>query len=297
VRYPRRIERRSLPILTSKRLFTAASLTLFAYMPAASEQPSDVAPQPAPTVRLALVNTPQDVLETLLPGFQEESGVRAEIVYSGQDPFAVAKEGKADLVIAHYGHRGVETFVSGGYGRWPRAVFANQVALIGPSSDPAGVRGMTDAAKAFRQIAAKSKFLTSDNPGSKYIEDILWNAAGRPPKGDWYLDPKLRNRQAVEAAAQRGAYVLWGVPPFLRLKRESPIDLQPLVVHDPLFERIMVSIVVDDAKVSGANASAATRLQEYLLAPTTQAAVRAFRYPELDQQVWWPAGRHNESRE
>ena len=45
------------------------------------------------------------------------------------------------------------------------------------------------------------------------------------------------------------------------------------------------------------DAGAATRLQEYLLAPATQAAIRAFRYPELDQQVWWPAGRHNESRE
>jgi tungstate transport system substrate-binding protein len=280
-----------------KQFFTAASLLLLAGLPAARAQPSDDAPQPAPAVRLALVNTPLDVLETLLPGFQEESGVRAEVVYSGQDPFAVAKEGKADLVIAHYGHPGVEPFILGGYGRWPRAVFANQIALLGPASDPAGVRGMTDAAKAFRQIAAKSKFVTSDNPGSKYVEDILWYAAGRPPKGEWYLDPKLRNRQAVEAAAKSGAYVLWGIPPFMRLKREGTIDLQPLVVHDPLFERIMVSIVVDDAKVPGVNASAATRLQEYLLAPATQAAVRAFRYPDFDQQVWWPAGRHNESRE
>jgi tungstate transport system substrate-binding protein len=171
------------------------------------------------------------------------------------------------------------------------------MALLGPSSDPAGVRGMTDAAKALRQIAAKSKFLTSDSAGSKYIEDILWDAAGRPPKGDWYLDPKLPHRQAVEAAAKRGAYVLWGVPPFLRLKREGPIDLQPLVVHDPLFQRIMVAIVVDDGKVPGVNANAATRLQDYLLAPATQAAIRAFRYREFDQQVWWPAGRHNESRE
>jgi tungstate transport system substrate-binding protein len=173
------------PIRAIKQLIAAVSVALVASLPAARAQPSDVAPQPTPTVRLALVNTPRDVLETLLPGFQDESGVRAEIVYSGQDPFAFAREGKADLVIAHYGHHGVETFVSGGHGRWPRAVFANQIALLGPSADPAGVRGMTDAAKALRQIAAKSKFLTSDSPGSKYIEDILWNAAGRPPKGDW----------------------------------------------------------------------------------------------------------------
>src|SRR3954470_9067221 len=94
-------------------------------------------------VRLAMVNVPDDVVRPLLAEFAA-SGMRAEIVYTGNDPFAVAREGKADLVIVHYGHEGVEPFVTGGYGLWPRAVFANQIALLGPSNDPAHVRGLTD---------------------------------------------------------------------------------------------------------------------------------------------------------
>ena len=75
------------------------------------------------------------------------------------------------------------------------------------------------------------------------------------------------------------------------------MNLEPLVVGDPLFQRIMVSIVVDSKKVPGVNADGARAFERYLLAPATQAQVRTFRYPDFDQQAWWPAGRHNNARE
>ena len=249
------------------------------------------------TVRLALVNVPDDVVRPLLSDFKQNN-FEAEIVYTGKDPFAVARKGKADLVISHYGHEGVQPFVSTGLGLWPHPVFANQMALLGPASDPAHVRGLTDAAEAFRRIAQnKSPFLVNGAAGAKYLEEMLWISAGQPAKGDWYIVRDSEGQQAVRAAAQRGAYVLWGLPPFLRLKRQTPIDLEPLVIGDPVFQRIMVSIVVNPKKVEGVNFEGAKAFQSYLIAPATQARIRAFRYPELDQQAWWPAGRHNSAHE
>ena len=249
-------------------------------------------------VRLALVNVPDEVLKPLLPDFQKQTGLRAEIVYTGSDPFSAGREGKADLVISHYGHEGVEPFVTAGLGLWPHPVFANQMALLGPPADPAHVRGMIDAAEAFRRIAAnKSPFLTNNGAGAKYLEEILWTSAGVREKGAWYLDLKSEGRKAAQDAAQKGAYVLWGLPPFLRLKRQGPIELAPLVVGDPIFQRIMVSIVVNPAKVAGVNASGAKAFQEFLISPPIQARIRAFRYPDFDQQSWWPAGRHNNAQE
>jgi len=250
------------------------------------------------SVRLAMVNVPDDVVRPLLPDFQKQTGRSAEIVYTGNDPFAVAREGKADLVISHYGHEGVQPFVTGGFGLWPHPVFANVYALIGPPGDPAHVRGLTDAVEAFRRIAqTKSTFVVDDLAGAKYIENILWSNAGLSPAGDWYLDLKVAGREAVQAADQRGGYTLFGLPPFLRLKRQRAMNVEPLVVGDSLFQRIMVSIVVDPKKVSGVDADGARAFERYLLVPTTQARVRAFRYPDFDQQAWWPAGRHNNARE
>jgi ABC-type tungstate transport system permease subunit len=90
---------------------------------------------------------------------------------------------------------------------------------------------------------------------------------------------------------------LWGLPPFLRLKRAEPIALEPLVTAAPELQRIMVSIVVNSAKVPGANEAGARAFEAFLLTAKIQAWIRAFRYPDLDQQAWWPAGRHNNARE
>jgi ABC-type tungstate transport system permease subunit len=68
------------------------------------------------TVRLALVNVPDELLKPLLPEFQKQTGLRAEIVYTGSDPFGIAREGKADLVLSHYGREGAEPFLNAGYG-------------------------------------------------------------------------------------------------------------------------------------------------------------------------------------
>ena len=260
-------------------------------------RPASVASQPS-RVRLAMVNVPEDVLRPLLPDFQKQTGQSAEIVYTGNDPFAVARDGKADLVISHYGHEGVEPFVTDGAGLWPHPVFANQMALLGPPSDPAHVRGLTNTSEAFRRIAAtKSRFVANNSAGAKYLEEIFWTEAGIRDKGDWYVDTTSQGPQAARDAAASGAYVLWGLPPFLRLKRQTPMDLEPLVVGDSVLQRIMVAMVVNPKKVPGVNADGANAFQNYLIAPTTQAQIRAFRYPDFNQQAWWPAGRHNNARE
>jgi tungstate transport system substrate-binding protein len=261
-----------------------------------------LAQSPAPpqggTVRLALVNVPDEILKPMLPDFQKQTGFKAEIVYTGNNPYSVAREGKADLVISHYGHEGVEPFVTEGLGLWPHPVFANQMVLLGPPSDPAHIRGLTSAAEALRLIAeSKSPFVVNNGTGAKYLEEILWTSVGIKEKGSWYLNLKSEGRKAAQDAAQKGAYVLCGLPPFLRLKRQGPLDLIPLVVGDPILQRIMVSIIVNPKKIEGINLDGAKAFQEFLIAPATQARIGAFRYPDFDQQAWWPAGRHNNAGE
>lgn len=274
------------PVMRASLLIVGAGLVLYLSHTRVTSQPA--------TVRVALVVTPEDVLRPLLPDFEMQTGHRAEIVFTGQDPYAVARNGIADVVISHYGHPGVEPFVMEGFGLFPRTVFANQAVLLGPPSDPAQIRGLADAVEGFRRIAqTQSSFLVNNSSGIKYLEDILWEGAGRPEKGSWYIDMGLDRQQAVQAADQRGAYVLFGLVPFLRLQRQRPLNLEPLILNDPLFPRIMVSVVVNPDQVPGVNVEGAQALQTYLMAPATQARIRAFRYPGLDHQGWWPAGRHN----
>jgi ABC-type tungstate transport system permease subunit len=114
-------------------------------------------------------------------------------------------------------------------------------------------------------------------------------------KGSWFVDPNLKGPDAIKAASDRGGYTLWGVTPFQQLKKQSQNDLQPMVVADPLLQRIMVAIVVNPQKVHGVNEKGASALQRYLLVPAVQAKIRAFRVSGYTQQLWWPAGRNNET--
>lgn len=248
-------------------------------------------------IRVMSVVTPNDsgLLPALFPDFERESGYRVQLS-TAEDVYGPAKGGKADLVISHYGHTDVNTFVLGGYGGWPLAVFFNQVALVGPPNDPAGIRGLTDAAEAFRRIAqTQSPFVVNDIEGMRYLGDVLWAAVGEPVKGTWFVDPNVRGADAIQATSDRTGYTLWGITPFQQLKKRSQNDLQPMVVSDPLLQRIMVSIVVNPQKVHGVNQKGAGALQRYLLEPATQAKIRAFRVSGYNQQLWWPAARNNET--
>lgn len=253
-------------------------------------------------LRVAVVNTPDVLLDGLIATFQRESGYRV-VLQITEGVYDLARNGMADLVIAHYGHPGTEAFVSEGLGRWPRMVFSNQAALVGPASDPAGIRGLTDAAEAFHRIAQRgSGFLVNNAPTERYLAEVLWHASGAPPRSSWQLDLGLRGQAAIEMASQRGAYTLWGIVPFVRFKQQRleqqrPLDLDALVVGDPIFQRVMVSIVVKPTRISATDEEGALAFERFLLEPRTQARIRQFRHHGLSEQTWWPAGRNNAGAE
>jgi hypothetical protein len=76
----------------------------------------------------------------------------------------------------------------------------------------------------------------------------------------------------------------------LRAHRQHGFALEPLVLGDPLLQRLMVTVVV---KLPGTNLEGARALQAHLLAPSTQARIRTTRYPTDEHVTWVPAGRHN----
>jgi tungstate transport system substrate-binding protein len=245
-------------------------------------------------VRIASVPTAVEgnLLPTLVADFEKVSPYRIELV-TNPDLYTAARAGKVDLAISHYGHRDAEQFVIDGLGEWPRMIFSNQMALVGPPGDPARIRGLEDAAEAFKQIAAtKSPFVINELDGIRYLVEILWHAAGKPDRTGWLRDHKQED--ALREAAKLGAYTFWGLTPFLRTRRHEPIPLEPLVLADPLLQRMLVAIVVKPGPTVGVNVDGARAFQQFLLAPTTQARIRQIPYSDEQPVVFWvPAGRHN----
>jgi tungstate transport system substrate-binding protein len=271
--------------------FTACSLLFLTCGGSAASEPGD-----DDVLRLAVVNTPQfsGLLDSLLPDFERQTGIEVEIS-SGSDVYGKARAGQADLVIAHFGKKGVERFVMDGYGSWPKIVFANQAVLIGHRSDPAKVRGLTSVAAALGRIAdAKAPFVHNNIPGIDYLTEIALESAGQPDRAGWFIDSGQAKAAAVLLAEEKKGYVIWGAFPFLRFdSARDASELDILVAGDPSLQRIMSAMVVNPDKVPGVNAGGARALVDYLLSPRVQAKIAAFRTPGSELQLWWPAGRNN----
>ena len=265
---------------------------------ACRSEPAAPAGVDRPEIRLASVPTAVegDVLPALIADFERATPYRVQLTAS-PGLYPLARAGHVDLLVSHYGHRDAEQFVVDGLGEWPRTLFSNQMALVGPPSDPAGVRGLTDAGEAMRRIvAARAPFVLNDLDGVHYLTEILWHAAGAPDRTGWFHDLRASGETAMARTAALGGYSLWGLTPFLRTQKATPLALEPLVLGDPLLQRMLVSIVVKPGVIASdtaVNTVGAHALQSYLLTPAVQARIRTIHYPGAASVAWVPAGRHN----
>ena len=258
---------------------------------AATGSPADVK-----VIRLSSVVIPQEsgLYASLLPEFEGQTGYRVEVT-TAQDVYGPARAGRADIVLSHYQHEGVAAFVQEGYGEWPRLVFSSPGAIIGPPSDPAGVRSAASLEDALRAIARSGvTFTVNDIDGLRYIATVARGAAGLPAESAFFVDKGTRGPDAMRAAAQAGGYTLWGVVPFLRQQQQAKLPLEIVFTRDQLLKSVMATIVVSPQKVDGLNTSGARRLQSYLLEARTQAKIRSFRMAASTEQLWWTAAQDNE---
>lgn len=86
----------------------------------------------------------------------------------------------------------------------------NDFILLGPDSDPAGVKIATSLAAALSLIQkSQSTFISrGDDSGTHKKEQKLWNNAGINPDGEWYLSIGQGMGAALTMAYEKQAYIL-----------------------------------------------------------------------------------------
>jgi tungstate transport system substrate-binding protein len=120
--------------------------------------------------------------------------------------------------------------------------------VVGPATDPAGVRAARDAADALRRIAARRASFVSrgDSSGTHERELALWRAAALAPwersrDRSWYIESGADQTTTLRLADERRAYALADLPTLATLR---DFDLQPLFGDDTvLLNRYSISLV------------------------------------------------------
>ncbi len=138
---------------------------------------------------LATTTSTQDsgLLDVLVPQFERQTGYAVKTIAVGSGAaLRRGEEGEVDVVLAH-SPDAEEAFMAAGHGVNRRLVMHNEFVIVGPAADPAGVRGLEDAAEAFRRIAeAEAAFLSrGDESGTHARELKIWDSADLSPSGGW----------------------------------------------------------------------------------------------------------------
>lgn len=225
--------------LTRRLLIAAAASLVFASSAVAQDK----------SIVIASTTSTQDsgLFGHILPMFKAKTGIDVKVVAQGTgQALDTARRGDADVVFVH-AKPAEEKFLSEGFGVKRYPVMYNDFVLIGPKSDPAGIKGSKDITAALGAIKVKGADFVSrgDKSGTHQAELNLWKVAGvdiAKDKGPWYKEIGQGMGAALNTASASNAYVLADRGTWLSFKNRG--DLVIAVEGDKrLFNQYGVMLV------------------------------------------------------
>jgi tungstate transport system substrate-binding protein len=144
--------------------------------------------------------------------------------------------------------------------------------IVGPTSDPAGIAGMTDGTEAVRKIAAAgANWLDFLSNGPRETAHTLFANAGVPMIGSWVLKYENRiTKDILHYVANKNAYMIVGRMPVVFEKMEPDPGVAIMVQGDPLMRRPYMSIVANPDKFPDTNLEGARNLSDFLVSDKIQ---------------------------
>ena len=224
----------------------------------------------------------------LLPAFKAASGLDVKVVALGTgQALDMGRRGDADVLFVH-DPVAEEKLVADGFGlqRWP--VMYNDFVLIGPSNDPAQVRGK-DIAQALQKVAQSQAAFVSrgDKSGTHAAELRYWAMAGSSNMGAGYKACGCGMGPALNMAASMGAYVLADRGTWLSFKNRA--DLAVLVQGDERLFNPYGVIAVNPAKHPHVKLKEAQRFIDWVTSPAGQAHIAAYKIG--GEQLFFPSAK------
>ena len=235
------------------------------------------------SIVVASTTSTQDsgLFDYLLPLFTQKTGIAVKVLAQGTgQALDTGRRGEADVVLVH--NKSAENrFIDERDGVKRVPVMCNDFVLIGPKSDPAGIRDLKDVAKAFEAIKAKSATFISrgDRSGTHLVELRIWHKdVGidiENDRGSWYTSIGQGMDAALQMAVARNAYVLSDRATWIHLKNRG--DLQILVEDDKRMFNQYGVILVNPAKHPNVKHEFGQQFINWLVSPEGHKAIANYK--------------------
>ncbi len=236
------------------------------------------------------------LLDYLRPSFETKYHVKLYIIAVGTGlAIQTAERGDADLVMVH-ARPLEEKFVNGGVGIHRIGLMYNDFIIIGPSDDPAHIKGVKDAAEAFAKIAevgkdGKAVFISrADKSGTNVRELSIWEKLGiSPGKSAWYVESGSGMGATLEMTEQKGAYTFTDRGTYLAYSGKLP-HVQILVQGDVSLLNPYGAILVRPEKFPSINYKMALAFVKFLISDEGQRLIGD--YKKGGEQLFLPIARN-----
>jgi tungstate transport system substrate-binding protein len=282
----------------------AVLLTLFACAPAVqSPTQSSTPPETTPTkptnpeIIMASTTSTRDsgLMDVLIPIFEQQTGYTVKPIYVGSGAaMAMGQQGNADVLLVH-SPTAEAKFMDDGYGVNRQLVMHNDFVIVGPPSDPAGIRGMTSAVDALTKIAdAKIDFYSrGDNSGTDALEKSLWEKIGIEVQDNstdnpsWYIEGGTGTGMLdlLRIASEKEGYTITDRATYLA--NHDVLSLDILVQGDPVLLNIYHVIDVNPEKFTNVNAQGAQAFSDFMTSPATQAIISEYGTDKYGQPLFF----------
>ena len=222
----------------------------------------------------------------LLPEFKKASGIDIKVVALGTgQALDTGRRGDADVLFVH-DKVAEEKFVADGFGVKRFPVMYNDFIIVGPKSDPVGVKGK-DVVDALKKIAAANAAFISrgDKSGTHAAELRFWKAAGlADAKGSGYKECGCGMGPAMNVASGSNAYVMADRGTWLNFKNRG--ELTVLVEGDKrLFNQYGV-MLVNPAKHPHVKVAEAQKFIDWVTSPQGQGVIAQYKIG--GEQLFFP---------
>lgn len=177
------------------------------------------------------------LFDYILPIFEKKTGIKVDVVAVGTGAaIEIGKRGDADVVFVHAKELELKA-VEEGYFVNRHDVMYNDFVIIGPSDDPAKIKGIKSATEAFKKVAQSVHPFVSrgDKSGTHTKELSIWGKTGIDPKGEkWYLEVGQGMEKTQRIANEKRAYTLTDRGTWLATRDKDKLDMAIVLEGDPI---------------------------------------------------------------
>ena len=245
-----------------------------------------------PTLRLSTTTSVNDsgLLPYLQPYFEEKTGYKLEITSAGTGAaIEKGRTGDADCLLVH-SKASEEAFIQEGYGVERIPFMYNYFIIVGPESDPAGVKECANATEAFKAIAASgTKFISrGDDSGTHKAELKIWAAAEMAPdaaKDAWYVSAGAGMGACITMASEEQAYVLTDKATYLAHEARATLSL--LLEKSDEMKNTYSMIAINTEKWPDANSEGAKAFIEWMQSEEATKLIDEYGVKEYGEKLFF----------